>query len=253
MVLDVQPVADLLAVAIHRQGFAGQGVHDHQRDQLFGEVQGAVVVGAIGGEHRQPVGVVVGAHQVVAGRLGRRIRAVRLVAVGFSKGRIGLGERPIHLVGRHMQQAEIAFPCICQAAPVGPHRFQQMEGPDDVGLDEFAWPVDRAVHVRFGCEVHHRARLVLCQQLADQGRITKVALDEHMARVAGQRCQILQIAGVGEFVEVDNRFVGAGQPVQYKVAAYEAGAAGDENGHGNGVLGNGRSPIVAHKNGDSGG
>src|SRR5690606_34225811 len=77
MVFHVQPVADLHAVAIHRQGLAGQGVDDHQRDELFGEVVRAVVVRAVGGEHRQAVGVVVGTHQVVAGGLAGRIGAVR--------------------------------------------------------------------------------------------------------------------------------------------------------------------------------
>ena len=83
MVLDVEPVAHLQAVAVDRQGLAGQRVDDDQRDQLFGEVVGAVVVGAIGGEHRQAVGVVPGAHQVVAGGLAGRVGAVGLVAGGF--------------------------------------------------------------------------------------------------------------------------------------------------------------------------
>lgn len=66
VVLHVEPVAHLHAVAIHGQRLAGQGVDDHQRDELLGEVEGPVVVGAVGGDDRQAVGVVPGAHEVVA-------------------------------------------------------------------------------------------------------------------------------------------------------------------------------------------
>ncbi len=62
MVFDVKPVPHLHAVAIHRQGLARQRVDDHQRNQLLGKMEGAVVVAAVGGEHRQAVGVVPGAH-----------------------------------------------------------------------------------------------------------------------------------------------------------------------------------------------
>ena len=36
VVLDIQPVANSLAVAIDRQRFAGDRIHNHQRDELFG-------------------------------------------------------------------------------------------------------------------------------------------------------------------------------------------------------------------------
>jgi hypothetical protein len=37
MILDEQPVADVLAVAIDRQRRAGEPLDDHVRDQLFGK------------------------------------------------------------------------------------------------------------------------------------------------------------------------------------------------------------------------
>ena len=45
-VLDVEPVADLLAVAVDRQRVAVERVQDHQRDQLLRVLARAVVVGA---------------------------------------------------------------------------------------------------------------------------------------------------------------------------------------------------------------
>ena len=65
VVLDVEPVADLHAVAVHRQGLACQCVDDHQGDEFFRKMVRAVVVGAICREDGQTVGVVVGADQVV--------------------------------------------------------------------------------------------------------------------------------------------------------------------------------------------
>jgi hypothetical protein len=49
VVFHVEPVTHLQAVPVDGQRFACQGVDDHQRDEFFGEVVGAVVVGAIGG------------------------------------------------------------------------------------------------------------------------------------------------------------------------------------------------------------
>ena len=58
--------------------------------------------------------------------------------------------------------------------------------------------------------------------------VAQVALDEGVARIALQAGRVFQVAGVGEFVEVDNGLDGLGQPIEYKVAANEADAAGDK-------------------------
>ena len=55
--------------------------------------------------------------------------------------------------------------------------------------------------------------------------------------VAVQAGQVLAVAGVGQGVQVDDGLcagVGRGQPVEDEVAADEAGAAGDKEGHGRG-------------------
>jgi hypothetical protein len=70
VVLDVEPVADLHAVAIDGEIFPLKGIEDHQRDELFREVIRAVVVRAVGRQRGESVGVLVGADEVVAGSLG---------------------------------------------------------------------------------------------------------------------------------------------------------------------------------------
>ncbi|MNE56720.1 hypothetical protein D3C80_1516500 [compost metagenome] len=92
MVLYVQPVANLLAIAIDRQCLAGQRVDDHQRNKLFREVIRTVVVRAVGGQYRQAIGVMVGAHQVVAGGFAGRVRAVGFIGVVFVERRFVLGQ-----------------------------------------------------------------------------------------------------------------------------------------------------------------
>ncbi|MNT67991.1 hypothetical protein D3C72_2061850 [compost metagenome] len=52
MVFHIEPVTDLVALAIDRQRLAIQGIEDHQRDQLLGEVAWAVVIGAVGDNGR---------------------------------------------------------------------------------------------------------------------------------------------------------------------------------------------------------
>ena len=138
MVLDVQPVAHLLPVAVHRQRLAGEGIDDHQRDQLLGEVIGPVVVGAVGGEHRQAVGVVLGAHQVVARGLASRVGAVRLVRfVSVKAGASGRASRR----PRRWRRAGSEAACSAVAMlPVDAHGFEQAERADDVGLEKSSGP-----------------------------------------------------------------------------------------------------------------
>ena len=52
VVLHIEPIADLLAIAVDGKWFAGEGIVDDQRDEFFREMIGAVIIRAIGGEHR---------------------------------------------------------------------------------------------------------------------------------------------------------------------------------------------------------
>jgi hypothetical protein len=82
-----------------------------------------------------------------------------------------------------------------------------------------------------GREVHHRPRAVFRQQAVDQRAVPDVALHEGVPGVALQGGQVLEVARVGQGVEVDDGLIGLAQPVQHEVAADEAGAAGDQDRH----------------------
>ena len=180
VVLDVEPVANLLTIAVDGQGLAGQGVVDDERDELFREVVGAVVVGAVGRQNWQPIGVVVGAYQMVGCSLARRIGTVGFIAVGFLEGGVFLVQGAIDFVGGDMQEAELAFCFAFEFAPVGTNGLEQAKGADDVGLDEVFWAMNAAVDMRLGSEVEDGTWLVFYKQLADEVEISDIAVHENV-------------------------------------------------------------------------
>ena len=58
VVLDIEPVADILAPAIHRQRFAMTDIIDKERDKLLRELVRPVIVRAVRHDRRHPVGIV---------------------------------------------------------------------------------------------------------------------------------------------------------------------------------------------------
>src|SRR5712692_8513144 len=99
VILDVEPVANVFAVAIYRERLAGASIQDHERDQFFGELVRSVIVGAVGGENRKAVGMAIGADQMIGSRLGRGVRAVGRVGGGFAEGRVVGAERSVDFIG----------------------------------------------------------------------------------------------------------------------------------------------------------
>ena len=105
VILDVQPVAHVQPVAVDGYRLAFQRIEYHQRYQFLRELVGTVIVGAVGGQHRQSPGVAPGAHQVIGGRLGCRVGTVGRVGVRFRERRIIRRQAAVDLVGGDMQEA----------------------------------------------------------------------------------------------------------------------------------------------------
>ena len=91
VVLDEEPVANVLALAVYGQRLAVAYVVDEQGNQFFGELIRSVVVGAVGHQSRHTVGVVIGAHEVVARCLGGGVRRVRIVFCRFGEKFLAVG------------------------------------------------------------------------------------------------------------------------------------------------------------------
>ena len=138
MVSDIQPIPNVLSIPVNRQGFAQEDVDTHQGDQFFGEMVGAVIIGAIGDNRRHTIGMVVSAGEVVAACFGCGIGAIGGVRGGFGKRVVVWPKCPIHFIGGNVEEpiAIFAAPTI----PVIPEAFQKGEGADDIGANERIWP-----------------------------------------------------------------------------------------------------------------
>ena len=82
-------------------------------------------------------------------------------------------------------ETEALLPFGIESAPIIERLLEHREGADDVGLDEIGGPVDRAVDMALGGEVSNHVGLKLGEQPPDQRAVADVALDEAVARIAG--------------------------------------------------------------------
>jgi len=215
----VDPVAHVLAVAVDRQLLALERVGDHQRDQLLGKLVRPVVVRAARDDAVHVVRVHRGAHQEVAAGLAGRVRRVGLDRRLFGEEAPG-AERAVDLVGADVHEALD----LVDAALVEQHL-----GAGDVGAHEGGGVDDAAVDVALGGEVHDHVGAVLGEHRVHRGRFGDVRPHERVALVLLDVGQVLEVAGVGQCVDVDDLVVAAEQQHAHEVRADEAGTAGDED------------------------
>ncbi len=234
MILDEEPIADLLTVAIDGEGLAVEGIQNHQRDELFRKVVGAVVIRAIRREGREAVGVVKRADEVIARGLRGGVGAVRREGRGLGKCGIVRPERAVNLVGRDMQKTKPSAAFVGERFPIMARGIQQAQRAGDIRLHERFGRVDRAVHMRLGGEIQNGVDLMLGEQLGNQTLVANVSLLKNIARVGGEIGQVGWIPRIGEQVEVDDflkRRACFRKPLPDKIAANEPAAASDENVH----------------------
>ena len=218
VVLGVDPVADVLALAVELGADAVDDVRDLARDELLHVLVGAVVVGAVGDRGAQAVGAGPGAHEHVGARLGRAVRGARLI--GRLLGELGgVVERQVavDLVGGDVVVADSVLA----------DGLQQAEGALHVGAQERLGVGDGVVVVALGGVVHDG--VVARDDAVQQPRVADVAHDELHA-VGGQPGDVLGVAGVGQLVQdgdVDARVVV--HDIVDEVAADEAAAARDDD------------------------
>ena len=193
VVLHIQPIPNVQALAVHRQGLVRQGVGDHQGDQLLGEVIGPVVVGAAGDGHGQAVGPVIGQHQQVGPRLGGGVGAAGVDGglLGEEQVRPVQGQVAVDLIGGHLVIALNAV------LPAGVHHHG---GAQDVGLEEYLRVLDGAVHMALRREVDHHVGVLLLKELVDGLPVTDVGFTEAEIGVLHGLFQGGQIARIGQAV-----------------------------------------------------
>ena len=229
VVFYVQPVPDLHTVAVDGELLVVLHIVDHQGDQLLRELVGAVVVGAAGDVDGHAVGVVERHDEHIRAGLGGGIGAVGAEGRGFHKESFRT-QSTIDLVGGHLEVLLARFPSLgLGVVPglLGP--LQEVHGAHDVGLDEDFRVGNGPVHVALSREVYDIVKVILLEQGRYQFLVADVALDEDVARVALHAFEVLQVARVGQLVQVDQEnVVVLFQHVVDEVGANEAGAAGDQ-------------------------
>jgi hypothetical protein len=103
-------------------------------------------------------------------------------------------------------------------------------GAEDVGVNEGAGAVDGAIHMGFGCEVHHGLRLEIRESGLHGDSIADIGLQEPVTRRLIKITERCRIPGVGELVDVENLMT-AGHQKTDEIGTDEAGTASDENFH----------------------
>ena len=218
VVLGMDPVADVLALAVELGAHAVDDVRDLARDELLHVLVGAVVVGAIGDRGAKAVGAGPGADQHVGGRLGRAIGRGRPVGRLLGElGRVVERQVAVDLVGGDVVVADSVLA----------DGLQQAEGALHVGAKERLRVGDGVVVVGL-CGVVHDG-VVAGDQLIQQRGVADVAHDQLHA-VGGQPRDVLGVAGVGQLVQDGHVHVGVVvDHVVHEVAADEAAAARDDD------------------------
>ena len=189
VVLGVDPVAHVLALAVQLRADALEDVGDLARDELLHVLVRAVVVGAVGDRGPQTVGAGPRAHQHVAGGLGGRVRAGRMVRGGLGElRRIVQRQVAVHLVRAHVVVADAVLA----------HGLEQAERALHVGLEERLRVRDAVVVVRLGRVMHDR--VVARHDPVEQLRVADVAVHE-LDTVLGQARDVLDVARVGQRIQ----------------------------------------------------
>lgn len=218
VVLGVDPVADVLALAVELGADAVDDVGDLPGDELLHVLVGAVVVGAVGDRGAQAVGAGPGADQHVGRRLGGAVGARGPVGRLFGElGGVVERQVAVDLVGGDVVVADTVFP----------YDLQQAEGALHVCAQERLRVGDGVVVVALGGVMYDR--VVARDDAVQQPGVADVAHDELHA-VGGQPGDVLGVAGVGQLVQdgdVNARVVV--HDVVHEVAADEAAAARDDD------------------------
>ena len=118
-----------------------------------------------------------------------------------------------------------------EPAPIVERGGEQGESADDIGLDEGARPVDGAIDMALGGQMHHRIGPERVEGGGDGGAVAYVGAAKGIARIAGDGRERIEIAGIGELVEDEQLMRRRLDDAAGDGRADESGAAGHEQAH----------------------
>ena len=176
MVLNIEPVSHILALAVYRERLVIQRIRDHKRDKLLRKMIRTVIIRAAADRYRQPVSPVVSQHQKVSPRLRRAVRTRSMDRRLLGKEKIRPVKRQIavHLIGRHLM-----IPCDT-VFPAGIHQHRSTE---DIRIEEHLGVLDRAVNMALSRKIDHYIGLLLLEKLIYRLAVGDIFLHEPEIRV----------------------------------------------------------------------
>ena len=207
VILDIESIAYVLALAIHRKRFALADIIDKERDQLLGELIRAVVVRAVRHDGRQSVGIVVGSHEVIRRCLRSTIRAMRIVLCILGKQLVIKIQRPVDLIGRDVVEA-FARILLGQGLPIAFSSLQKRQRAHDIRAGKSKGILNRTIDMALGCQVNHTVDLHLLHQGIDPLKIADIGLHEAVVRFVFDIAEILQITRIGQYIEIHDPIIG---------------------------------------------
>ena len=108
LVFDVEPVADIEAVAIEGHMLIAKEALDKEGDDFFGVLGGAEIVGRAGDEPGKLMGVMGGQNQKIGSGFGSSVRTAGVKGRLFGKaGGMIQGKRTVHFIGGNMNRAKV--------------------------------------------------------------------------------------------------------------------------------------------------
>ena len=106
MIFHMQPITDVCAIPVNGEAFPFASIENHQRDELLGELERAVIVRAVRSQNGKAIGMKIRPNQMIGPCLGGRIRTIRSKRRRLAKRRILKPQASIDLVRGNVQETE---------------------------------------------------------------------------------------------------------------------------------------------------
>lgn len=215
VILNVNPIPDLAAIAVNRDEFQGRGFPDDQGNQFFRELAGSVIVAGMGDDDWKSVGLMPRADEVVGAGLACRVWGARGVWAGFIECACG-PESSVDFIRGDVDELR-------RASGDGPGCLQQGTGTEEIGMEKIQGCGDRAVHVSLSGKVEHHVRAEGGEGGLHRGSIRDIRMKKIMTKGCFEFFQESGISGICEKIDIEDMVSGCQEGAD-EVATDEAAA-----------------------------
>ena len=161
---------------------------------------------------------------MIAGSFGCTVRGMRIV-FGLLREETGIAEGAVNFVGAYMVEAK-AVEGVERVEPNSFGFIKQVNGTDHICVNEIKWGVNGTIDMTFSREVDHAVGLILIEYPFQLCCIKNIHLLENIVRQLIDIAQVLQIARIGQGIQIHDSIFGVLSDEQTNdVRADEAGAA----------------------------